>query len=306
VKQLQVSNELLGDARQLRKLLDTEGYVFFRDVIDHKLVQHVKHGVMAWFASEGLVEVVDDEPIWTGADVGAIGLYPDGLVDTNLCEWFALQPSVRAFYEQVFGEPAHVLPMGEYQFPWPGKPDTWSIVHQDGPYNPGLDFFVVWVPLMSIDEPLGGLAIVPTPQSRGSLQTSPEPNAHHLPFIPRDTFPEEAWHRIDYQPGDVLIFGAWTPHCGMPNTTDLIRLSIDIRVQPTSSPRPILGVVIVDEPDRVVIGTDGGEELPLAVDGHTSMPYIERNLLGRRVLATADAGRALLIRNQRGHLPWDQ
>jgi hypothetical protein len=199
------------------------------------------------------------------------------------------------------------LPTGEYQFTWPGKPDCWNIIHQDGPYNPGLDFFVVWIPLMMINETLGGLGVVPTAQSRGSLQPSSEPNAFHLPFILPDTFADEDRYRIDYQPGDALIFGPWTPHCGMPNRSGRLRLSIDIRVQPVSSRRPITGIVIADEPRQVVVAADSGDGLALAVDGRTAMPYLDRNgLLDRRVLAPADAGGATLIRNQRGHLPWDQ
>jgi hypothetical protein len=55
MKQLRVSNELFDDARELQQLLGVEGYVFFRDVKDHDLIQQTKHAVMAWFEARGLI-----------------------------------------------------------------------------------------------------------------------------------------------------------------------------------------------------------------------------------------------------------
>jgi hypothetical protein len=307
MKELRTSNELLGRPGASHEVLDAEGYVFFRNVIDHELVEYVKRGVMAWFRANGYIEVVDNEPVWTGVDLAPLGEYPPGLYATCLWEWFARRPEIHRLYRGVFGEPARVLPMGEYQFLWPGRPDVWTRVHQDGPYNPLVDFVVMWVPLMSIDEDLGGLALVPTPQSCGSLHPPvPEGWASSLiPFIPSEAVDDDAWHRIDYEPGDVLFFAPYTPHCGMPNSSDRVRLSIDIRVQPASSAAPISGVVTDVPSGRVVIADDSGEVFDLELDRSTAMPLMDAgDLLGRRVLATARAGHATLIRNHRGYVPW--
>jgi hypothetical protein len=313
MKELCPSNESLRDPRALREALDAEGYVFFRDVLDHDLITHVRHGVMAWFEGQHLIEVVDDEPLYTGADVGAIGDYPAGLCETRLWEWFALTAEVRRFYELVFGERGIVLPIGQYQFTWPTKEGCWSRIHQDGPFSTGLDFLVFWFPLMVIPEEMGGLAIVPTPQRVGSLHPDLEKNPTS-PFIPLETFAEDAWHRADYRPGDALVFAPFTPHCGMPNYSDRMRLSIDFRVQPVSAPRPIIGVVVATDPDGMVIASDSGEEIALSVDERTAMRlpvWVEGRLgtsafLGLRVIATEEAGRALLVRNPFGHVPWEQ
>jgi hypothetical protein len=309
MKELQTSNHLLGDSEALGEAIRNEGYVFFRDVIDPTPVEHVKRGVMAWFESQGVVEVVDDEPRFVGGDPGEFGEHPPSLYDTHLWEWLAFRPELQRFQRRLFGENAHVLPMGEYQFTWPGRPDCLSRVHQDGPYNPGVDFVVEWIPLMPVPEDLGGLAIVPTAQSCGSLQPSfaDTPDSPLIPFIPFDSFPEGSWHRSDYEPGDVLVFGPFTPHCGLPNQADRLRLSVDLRVQPVSSKRPCTGVVLAAEGDSVVIAADDGREVRLSVDNTTAMPLMDRkSLIGRRVLAAADSGHATLIRNQRGHVPWSQ
>jgi ectoine hydroxylase-related dioxygenase (phytanoyl-CoA dioxygenase family) len=185
--------------------------------------------------------------------------------------------------------------------------------HQDGPFGTGLDFVVFWIPLMELSEAVGGLAIVPSPRTLGSLLPDLEKDSASR-FIAPDAFPDDAWCRADYRPGDVLIFGPYTPHCGMPNTGDRLRLSIDFRVQPASADRLMTGVVIAAEPDGFVIAADSGHEDWLAVDEHTALRlpgYVFGNIdvrqfVGKRVIATTRDGRALVIRNTWGYVPWDQ
>jgi hypothetical protein len=45
------------------------------------------------------------------------------------------------------------------------------------------------------------------------------------------------WLTTDYHPGDVLIFHNLTLHWALPNTSDRVRLSIDTRAQPATTPR---------------------------------------------------------------------
>jgi hypothetical protein len=313
VKELRASNELLGNPPALREAIEVEGYVLLRDVLDVDLINHVKHGVMAWFEAQQVIKFVDDEPLYTGADASQLGENPPQLYDTKLWEWLALRPESRLFFQQVFGDRGRILPIGQYQFPWPGKPGVSSRIHQDGPFTPGLDFFTFWVPLMVIDEQVGGLAIVPTAYSRGSLHIGLHQNPTSV-YLPPETFGAQDWHRADYCPGDVLIFGPFTPHCSIPNESDRLRLSVDIRVQSVSAKPPITGVVIAADPPCVVIAADTGEDIVLSVDDQTSLRLPThfvgrldpRRLVGHRVLATEEDGRALVIRNPFGHVPWEE
>jgi ectoine hydroxylase-related dioxygenase (phytanoyl-CoA dioxygenase family) len=321
VKQLRESNDYLADTQQLREGLEGEGYLFFRNVIDADLIAQVKHGFMAWLEGQRLIKIVDDEPMHSGADFLEVGEYPPGLYDTRLWEWLAFNAQLKRLYSQVFGEPGYVLPIGEYQFTWPGKPDCWIRKHQDGPFfnhqegpfGTGLDFVVCWVPLMDLPESLGGLAIVPSPRTLGSLLPDLEKDSASR-FIAPDAFPDDAWCRADYRPGDVLIFGPFTPHCGMPNSADRLRLSIDFRVQPASADRLMTGVVIDARPDAFVIAADSGQEARIVVDERTALRlpgYVFGHIdisqfVGRRVIATTRDGRALVVRNTWGYVPWDQ
>ena len=47
----------------------------------------------------------------------------------------------------------------------------------------------------------------------------------------------EPWLTTSYAPGDVLVFHSHMLHWALPNRSDRIRLSIDVRCQPVSSPR---------------------------------------------------------------------
>jgi hypothetical protein len=318
VRQLHASNELLGDTTALRQLVDAQGYLFFRDVIDVKLVDHVKRGVMAWFVAHGVIDVIDNEPMYR-ADAEPPEDYPAALYETKLWEWFATRPQVQSFFDQVLGHQSHVIPIGEYQHTWPGKPDCWTRMHQDGPFfnhqddpwGVGLDFLVFWFPLMTITEPTGGLAIVPTARSTGSLHRPLEGDASAR-FIDEEMISDDAWHRADYQAGDALAFGPFTPHCGMPNTSDRLRLSIDIRVEPAGPSRQITGVVSHGDSERIVVCADSGDELDLRIDDRTALrlpnSVAGRNdpslFLGQRVVVTARDGRAIAVRNGYGYVPW--
>jgi hypothetical protein len=307
MKELRARNDVLGDPAAVRAAIADCGYVFRRDVIDLEVLRHAKRGVMAWLSSQGAIEVRDDEPYWTGADVGQLGAYPQGLIETGMCEWLFLRHEVRQVFERIFGEPARVLPMGQYQFSWPGKPECWSQIHQDGRYTEGVEYVIGWIPLMDIDEALGGVAIVPRAQSDGSLHPDADfTTSNLLPFISMEALDPDAWHRADYRPGDLLLFGRWTPHCGMPNHSDRIRLSVDNRIQPRSALRPLTGIVTAEPPGRIVIVGDDGREHDLSFDEQTYVSRLPRSgLIGRRVLATTENGHALLVRYQHGFVPWD-
>ena len=47
----------------------------------------------------------------------------------------------------------------------------------------------------------------------------------------------EPWPTTDYHPGDVVVFPGHMVHWALPNRSNSIRLSIDIRCQPAASPR---------------------------------------------------------------------
>lgn len=99
--------------------------------------------------------------------------------------------------------------------------------HQDISYNKHMSNFVsVWAPLVEIDDLCGGVTIYKGSATKGEILMSHERNVW-LPAIETKNF--EKVNCIPMSPGDVLIFNQWIVHESMPNTSDCIRISLDLR-----------------------------------------------------------------------------
>src|SRR5438445_241426 len=103
-----VSNEYLEDAGKLSAILQDEGYLFFRKVLDVELVLRVKADFIRVLQRQGLVKPETSEPVWTGAEL-------DKIDDTEL---YALTSyvemlsadSTRRCLEKIFGGPVRISP----------------------------------------------------------------------------------------------------------------------------------------------------------------------------------------------------
>ena len=168
--------------------------------------------------------------------------------------------------------------------------------HQDGYFNKGIDFRICWVPLMKIPAEVGGLAIAPRHHTNGFLHDDESRKID--PALVTD----ESWRRADYEPGDVLVFHNLTPHAPLANGSDLIRLSIDVRVLPASAAQPVIGTIESLNDSALKIFGDDGASVALSVDEDTYFrgigSAVERARVGQRVIvATDDTGnRAIVVR----------
>lgn len=103
----------------------------------------------------------------------------------------------------------------------PNHPEGLGPVHQDGGRLTDMgDFVTAWVPLVDIDEECGGLGFYP---SLG-LPNGPIPEGSHGIDVGSGVpIP------VHMSAGDVLIFHKWMPHGSMPNTSNRVRYSMDMR-----------------------------------------------------------------------------
>ena len=295
MRELRISNEALSDGRLLKRRFDEDGYLFFRDVLDQAAVTTlrdqfldvlVKHGVVAEGSSQGTPNgrVVDAKAVRRELD------------EHRLWETFVALPSIDAFFIRVFGEPVNWAPIAVYRYTQLSDPggDIFAGRHQDGFFNRGLNLRVVWIPLVDIDESVGGLAIAAGMHKRGYLHDASQPP--NFP-IPADAIPLDAWHRTTYQPGDVVIFHEDTPHAGLPNRSDRVRLSIDIRPIPVSEPQPLIGTIVAAHGDSVTVRTDDTHDVHLRIDDDT---YIRGD--HGQVLTPADlsSGTSVIVASRDG------
>ncbi|HKD87865.1 MAG TPA: phytanoyl-CoA dioxygenase family protein [Streptosporangiaceae bacterium] len=113
----------------------------------------------------------------------------------------------------VYPEPASGVTRGRY-------------VHQDFAVSGVQDMLTTWLPLMDVPPSLGGLAVLP-----GSHLGPPQGAKLLRPDEP-------GWATTDYRPGDVLLIHCLTSHAALPNHTDRLRLSVDLRWQAADQPAP--------------------------------------------------------------------
>ena len=238
---LEVANGYLGDPEGLNEVFDRQGYLFFRGVLDADEIGAVRSDFMAELGLQGFVAPGASRPVWTGKDLEeldddrlyALDYYPK-LLDTD---------TTRTFTESVFGDPVFMFRSCTIRYTMPDDAKHGSPPHQDHFYiRHTPDFRTLWIPLMDVDRPIGGLAVAEGSHKRG-LREHAELDVYSYVIkgrkqkgVVQETI-SEPWLTTTYAPGDVIVFHSQMLHWALPNTSDVIRLSIDVRCQPASSPR---------------------------------------------------------------------
>ena len=239
--ELELANDLLGDAGGLNEAFERQGYLFFRGVLDAAEVGAVRSDFVAELGRQGFVAPGASRPVWTGKDLEdldddrlyALDYYPK-LLDTD---------TTRAFTESVFGGPVFMFRGCTIRYTTPNDAKHGSPPHQDHFYiRHTPDFRTLWIPLMDVGRPVGGLAVAEGSHRRG-LREHAELDVYSYVLkgrkqkgVVQQTI-SEPWLTTDYRVGDVIVFHSQMLHWALPNISDVIRLSIDVRCQPASSPR---------------------------------------------------------------------
>jgi len=237
-----VSNEYLEDANTLSAILQEEGYLFFRGVLDVELVGRVKADFIRVLQKQGIIMPGVSEPMWTGADLDEIDdreLY----ALTSYVHLFAAA-STRWCLERIFGGPVRISPGIGIRYALPSDEKYLTPAHQDHFFiRETKDFCMLWVPLMDIDERVGGLAIALGSNKYGLLDHVPQEDVYSYGFKGRKqrgislSAIRQPWLMTDYHPGDLLLFHSQTVHRAVLNTSDRIRLSLNTLCQHDSAPR---------------------------------------------------------------------
>lgn len=301
-RELESCNHLLDDPVALNRFYDDNGYILLRGVFDPETVARARDEMLAVAAQLGLVEPGDATGRWTGKPL------PGSMEESDLYAGIAKRliedPANLGIMEKVLGEPACSVPIVQYRtYPPRSKLGT---VHQDGFYSPGIqDYRPVWVTLTPCSREMGGLALAVGQNKRGYFHNVGKPN----PFpIPRDAIPDDSWATTDYMPGDVLVVHPSTPHCGLPNNSDRLRISFDSRVQSAANPSAIAATVKAFTADTVTVDADRVGEITLSVDADSYLRPINPGVResfegftdymkpGMRLVVVRDGDRTVMLR----------
>lgn len=266
--ELRVANAYLDDVTTLDRLLADEGYLFFRDVLDVGSIATVRRAMVGVLERLGLVAPGSDLPQSSGAQVGpgagqtVAPVLDEEFSKLKLWEACVAVPKNRDFFEKVVGGPVGFAPISEYRSRPPGSQETYW--HQDGYYMQRFGLRTAWVPVMDIDREMGGIEIAAGMHRDGYLHDGE--TASILP-IPEDRIERTVCRRADYHPGDVLIFGEYMPHTGLPNhtTENLYRMSFDVRFFRLGGREYAQGNLVEVGPDWITVACDDGETRRFAI-----------------------------------------
>lgn len=236
--------DVLDRPEELRDAFERDGYLFFRGVLDRAEVGQVAGDLLAAMRAEALVEPSADgrQPArWSGRPLDAIDdrsfydvPYHPELLDTETTQRLLLR---------VFGEPVFTFRSLTVRYALPADDRHISLPHQDHFFiRHTAAFRTLWVPLLPI-EPAGGALAVACGSHRAGLRRHEETDVLSYVLkgrrqrgLPLDDVPHP-WHTTTYRPGDALLFHSHALHWALPNESDSVRISVDVRCQPASEPR---------------------------------------------------------------------
>lgn len=244
--ELRDSNDLLGDVTAIRKRIEQDGYLLFRNFIDRETVLSAREAIVrhlddknALVKGPPLLEAVMPR---TGKEVRMTGQseithHPSSLAVFENGRLFD-------FFKSYFGEEAVT-----YDYKWlraVGN-ENFTGCHYDVVYmgRGSRNVHTVWIPLGEIPVSQGTLAICEGSHNLESFARLR--NTYGGIDVDRDMIsdgwfssdPYEItekfggrWLTTNFNPGDILIFGLYTLHASTTNLTDKFRISCDIRFQP--------------------------------------------------------------------------
>ena len=226
-------------------------------MIDKEQVAAVRSDIMSILRGEGVIpEGEKDVPIWSGKNV------PDFLeIHTKIhalksFDAMRTSPSLVQMMEKLCGGPVYVWMNVDVRTQTP-KMAPPTIIHQDYQvFYRGGRFAISWIPLMEIDDAVGGVDIAP-----GSHKTLTErdyvyskdryytENAGALMPLAVEKSCGEFAH-ASYNSGDLLVIHDKVAHRSRPNISNKLRLSMDVRFQPRDSFIPWYAKITASDLER--------------------------------------------------------
>lgn len=247
LSELTSSSDVIDDTEELRRRLDADGYLFFRQLLDPDRLTRLRHEMLSVMQAGGWL-VAGTDPMDGIADPEARSTEGDPEYTDVYHEVYRLQAfheiahcsTVMELLERVRGCDMMSQPQKVARLWFPKFTEHTTPTHQDFVHFQGsFDNLTCWSPVGDCPVELGGLAVL-----RGShrvdrvLDHRFSLGAGSLHVDPPEELGADAeWLTTDYQVGDTLIFPALTIHKALPNLTeDRLRVSLDNRYQRVGDP----------------------------------------------------------------------
>lgn len=263
------STGLLTDADALKRRRAEDGYLFVRDIVPAELRDPVFEAAAAVLVRWGVAVREGSELRWSGVELPAYD--PLDLYGLPEMEELSRSDALAWLCERLYGAPVWVGKNLLFFFALPDDPAYATPPHRDAFgrawFGEG-DYCTLWLPLAPIAFADGGLSLQPgshldeipeygdtrndeLPEFKGRKQTGRLPRSQRRAKLGagqgpkinaghglRMTIRDGEWLAGAFEPGDALFFSADMIHCGLPFTSETVRLSLVARVYPGSGPKP--------------------------------------------------------------------
>ncbi len=243
------SGDLLGDPEALRERIAEDGYLLLRGLIDREKVLAARETILAYMEERRGLEPgsrpLDGVMGEYGKSVALMGKKP--ITHHEAVKRVLEGEELFEFFGAYFGEPALTF---DYKWLRAVGHEKFTGCHYDVVYmgQGSQRLHTTWIPFGDIAVEQGTLAVCRGSHSEPGFARLRETYGKH--DVDRDrgagwfsTDPSEItstfggqWLTTDYRAGDVVIFGLYLMHASTTNTTNLWRLSCDIRFQPAADP----------------------------------------------------------------------
>ena len=245
------STSLLAEPESLLERASTDGYLFFRGLLERDRVLDVRRQIMQVVADHGWLQAgtdamdgIADVAAFDKVDPVAAAFCGTGVPLEAYQEIYKLADfraighdrALLDLYDGLLG--GHVLrqPLSIARVMVPGSQSAPTPAHQDFIHIQGTkNVWTAWFPLGDCPIELGGLTVLVGSHADGLLTYHAAQGAGELEaYICDSGYP---WGVADFRAGDVLTFNSLTVHRSQPNQLgEQVRLSLDMRYQRDDEP----------------------------------------------------------------------
>lgn len=235
------STYLLADGAGLAARMRADGYLFLRGVLPVETLRALQAQIGALAQQAGWLRA--GTPVAAAlADPAGFCVDPDPVYlrtlrrINRLEDYHALKhhAALMGLMEQLMGRPVFPLPLTLMRNIFPARAEYTTKAHQDFPNVQGTqECYTAWIPLIDCPLPVGPLQVAAGSHTVGVLDFDIAGGAGGIEI----TDPLDGrWVSGDFRLGDVLLFHSMTVHKGLPNLSDRLRMSMDVRYQPVDEP----------------------------------------------------------------------
>ena len=296
-------NHLLGDYAALDHAMDTDGYWFFRDVLDKDAVARLRKVYLEELVKLDVIDPTDaasaekSVPYNGRGNLERMPIHMEPLCEREATQNFLKEKPIHDWLVKLLGEEPFWKPVVEYRATPPARDESPKYVtgfHQDGPPTPGVEFITMWVPVAEVDWDVGGIIFaegLTDPINRMRIDETGTNKG-----IQPETLPEGVFCHTTYRPGDILFMNRWTPHSGLTNTSDRFRLSFDHRVMRRGVRHPLVGEVVSVAPNKIVVKDDVIGEKAVRIDTSTyARTTLHQRIWGQKIVDEFTPGSRVIV-----------